>query len=45
MARVIKNTSQLSPEDRAAMAEYLKSLPPVDGPSPPNKPVTGGDKS
>ena len=28
MARVIKNTSQLSPEDRAAMAEYLKSLPP-----------------
>ncbi len=32
MARVIKNTSQLSPEDRAAMAEYLKSLPPVEGP-------------
>lgn len=32
MVRVIKNTSQLSPEDRAAIAEYLKSLPPVDGP-------------
>ena len=32
MARVIKNTSQLSPEDRAAIAKYLKSLPPVDGP-------------
>src|ERR1700738_3993210 len=35
MARVIKNTSQLPPEDRAAIAEYLKSLPPVEGPSPP----------
>src|ERR1700716_645391 len=37
MARVIKNTSQLSPQDRAAVAEYLKSLPPVDGPSPPKQ--------
>jgi mono/diheme cytochrome c family protein len=37
MARVIKNTSQLSPEDRAAIAEYLKSLPPVDGPPRPAK--------
>ncbi len=35
MRRVIRNTSQLSPQDRAAMAEYLKSLPPVQGPSPP----------
>jgi mono/diheme cytochrome c family protein len=35
MARVIRNTSQLGAGDRAAMAEYLKSLPPVDGPSPP----------
>jgi mono/diheme cytochrome c family protein len=32
MARVIKNISQLSSEDHAGMAEYLKSLPPVDGP-------------
>jgi cytochrome c553 len=32
MARVIRNTSQLSDEDRAAMAAYLKSLPAVDGP-------------
>jgi mono/diheme cytochrome c family protein len=32
MARVIRNTSQLSPEDRTAMAEYLKSLPAVEGP-------------
>jgi len=35
MARVIRNTSQLSPEDRAAMAEYVKSLPPVEGPKRP----------
>jgi mono/diheme cytochrome c family protein len=35
MARVIKNTSQLPPEDRAAIAEYLKSLPPVEGPPRP----------
>jgi mono/diheme cytochrome c family protein len=40
MARVIKNTSQLSPEDREAVAQYLKSLPPVDGPpAPPRKPA------
>jgi mono/diheme cytochrome c family protein len=32
MVRVIKNTSELSDEDRAAMAVYLKSLPAVDGP-------------
>lgn len=37
MARVIRNTSQLSPADRAAMAEYLKSLPPVEGPPRPKK--------
>lgn len=37
MARVIKNTSQLSDEDRAAMAEYLKSLPAVEGPTPPSR--------
>src|SRR6476659_5922062 len=37
MARVIRNTSQLSLEDRAAMAEYLKSLPPVEGPPRPRK--------
>ena len=37
MLRVIKNTSQLSPEDRAAIATYLKSLPPVDGPPRPKK--------
>ncbi|MBR0957346.1 c-type cytochrome [Bradyrhizobium japonicum] len=37
MTRVIKNTSQLSDEDLAAMAEYLKSLTPVDGPTPPKR--------
>jgi mono/diheme cytochrome c family protein len=41
MARVIKNTSQLPAEDRAAMAEYLKSLLPVEGPPRPQK---GGGK-
>jgi mono/diheme cytochrome c family protein len=42
MARVIKNTSQLPAADRAAIAEYLKSLPPVEGPPRPNKPAAGG---
>src|ERR1700688_3822123 len=45
MARVIKNTSQLSPEDRSGRAEYLKSLPPVDGPPRPKPATKGGDKS
>jgi mono/diheme cytochrome c family protein len=44
MARVIKNTSQLSPGDREAIAEYLKSLPPVEGPPKPKK-TPSGDKS
>jgi mono/diheme cytochrome c family protein len=44
MVRVIKNTSQLSGEDRAAIAEYIKSLPPVDGPPRPKKPAKSGDK-
>ena len=41
MARVIRNTSQLPPEDRAAIAEYLKSLPPVEGPPRPPKKKDG----
>src|ERR1700730_10371472 len=44
MVRVIKNTSQLNPEDRAAIAEYLKSLPPVDGPPRPKKATKGDEK-
>lgn len=37
MTPVIRNTSQLSQEDRAAMAVYLKSLAPVEGPKRPEK--------
>lgn len=37
MTRVIRNTSQLSAEDRAAMAAYLKTLPAVEGPKRPPK--------
>jgi hypothetical protein len=37
MARVIKNTSQLKDADRDAIAEYVKSLPPVEGPPRPKK--------
>ena len=44
MARVIRNTSQLNPEDRAAMADYLKSLTPVDGPRRAEK-TESGEKS
>jgi mono/diheme cytochrome c family protein len=35
MARVVRNTSKLSKDDRASMAAYIKSLPPVEGPQPP----------
>ena len=41
MTRVIKNTSQLSDADLAAMADYLKSLPPVDGPPRPKRKDAG----
>lgn len=37
MRPVIKNLAQLSAEDRAAMDTYLKSLPPVEGPTPPKR--------
>ncbi|MGZ5895603.1 MAG: c-type cytochrome [Xanthobacteraceae bacterium] len=37
MRDVIRNTSQLTKEDRAAMVTYLKSLSPVEGISKPNK--------
>jgi mono/diheme cytochrome c family protein len=37
MTKVVKNTSQLSSDDRAAIATYIKSLPPVEGPPPPPK--------
>ena len=35
MVRVIRNVSQLTPEDRDAIANYVKSLPPVEGPPKP----------
>jgi mono/diheme cytochrome c family protein len=35
MADVIRNTSQLSKDDRAAIAAYIASLPPRQGPTPP----------
>jgi mono/diheme cytochrome c family protein len=35
MGKVVANTAKLSPEDRAAIATYIKSLSPVDGPKPP----------
>ena len=37
MKRVIQNTQALPDSDRAAMAEYLKSLPPVEGPPRPKQ--------
>lgn len=37
MTSVVRNTSQLPPEDRKAMAVYLKSLAPVEGPPRPQK--------
>jgi mono/diheme cytochrome c family protein len=37
MAEVIRNTSLLSPEDRAAIATYIAALPPTAGPAPPKK--------
>jgi mono/diheme cytochrome c family protein len=37
MAQVVKNTAQLKPEDRAAIAAYVKSLPAVEGPPKPPK--------
>lgn len=37
MARVIRNTSQLPAADRAAIADYVKSLAPVEGPPRPKK--------
>jgi mono/diheme cytochrome c family protein len=37
MADVIRNTSKISPYDRAAIAMYILSLPPREGPVPPKK--------
>jgi mono/diheme cytochrome c family protein len=37
MGKVVANTKQLSDTDRRAMAIYIKSLPPVEGPRQPQK--------
>jgi mono/diheme cytochrome c family protein len=37
MAEVVRNTAQLTPDDRLAIATYIKSLPPVTGPTRPKK--------
>jgi mono/diheme cytochrome c family protein len=42
MAAVVRNTAQLSDADRLAMAEYLKSLPAVQGPARPAAAGAGG---
>ena len=44
MTAVIRNTSQLTEADRAAIATYLKSLPPVEGPKKPAKPENAEKK-
>jgi mono/diheme cytochrome c family protein len=35
MAKVVANTGKIGDDDRAAIATYVKSLPPVEGPKPP----------
>ncbi|WP_332699481.1 c-type cytochrome [Bosea sp. (in: a-proteobacteria)] len=42
MAAVVRNMAQLPEADRLAMAEFLKSLPAVQGPPRPPKPAAGG---
>ncbi|TMJ28803.1 MAG: c-type cytochrome [Alphaproteobacteria bacterium] len=37
MAEVVRSTTQLPAQDRAAIAAYVKSLPPVEGLKPPRK--------
>ena len=37
MTRVVRNLEQVNAADRKAMATYIKTLKPVDGPVPPKK--------
>jgi mono/diheme cytochrome c family protein len=39
MADVVRHTAELTEEDRAAIAAYIKSLPPVEGPKRPSTPA------
>ena len=41
MRAVVRNTSELSSQDRAAMAAYIKSLPPVQGTKHPRESRAG----
>lgn len=47
MAEVVRNTALLSDADRAAMAAYLKAVPPQDSAAPRTKPAgeAGGSKA
>jgi mono/diheme cytochrome c family protein len=45
MVSVIRNLSQLSEADRTAIADYVKSLPPVEGPPRPRKSSEDDDTS
>lgn len=38
MAEVVRNTAKLTPEDRSAMASFLKTLPPIKSAKPQKKP-------
>lgn len=40
MAPVVQNMGHLGAEDRSAIADYLKSLPPIDNPRPAGKPAS-----
>lgn len=42
MTEVVENTAKLSAHDREAMALYIKSLPPVEGPPKPKKKKKAG---
>jgi mono/diheme cytochrome c family protein len=42
MAEVIRNTAELSTTDREAIAAYILSLPPRQGPKPPKKKEPAG---
>jgi len=37
MAEVVRHIAQLAVEDRTAIAAYIKSLPPIEGPKPTKK--------
>jgi mono/diheme cytochrome c family protein len=37
MRDVVRNARELTPEDRKAIASYLKTLPPVEGRKPPER--------